>query len=289
VLWPEAGYTKGDLVAFYRAIAPAMLPYLAERPIMLVRYPDGIHGKSFYQWRVPPSVPGWVRTIKIRNVEVDGKDTEVFLVDDAESLAFVANLGTMPIHVLAARATTLTECDFFTLDFDVKNASLQDAIPITWTLRRILEEIELPGYVKTSGQTGLHVFVPLGPGVAFPIAQTMADLLGKLLCTRHPDKATMERIVARRGPRVYIDTGQTGPKRTIVAPWAVRATAEASVSTPIRWDELVLNLDPKVFTIRTAPERFAKEGDPMAPMLTDRPNVLAAVERLEGIVRKASR
>ena len=93
MLWPEAGYTKGELVQYYEAIALAMLPYLAERPIMLVRYPDGIHGTNFVQRRVPPSVPAWVRTIKIRLVEVSGKDTEVFLVDDVDSLAFVANLG----------------------------------------------------------------------------------------------------------------------------------------------------------------------------------------------------
>src|SRR5262249_22318640 len=155
---------------------------------------------------------------------------------DTEGLVFVANLGTMPIHVLAARVRTLEQCDFFTLDFDVKHSTLAAAIEICGTLRDLLDEIEMPGFVKTSGQTGLHVFVPLGPGIGFPVAQTLAGLLGKLLCARHPDKATMERMVQRRGPRVYIDTGQTGPTRTIVAPWAVRATPEASVSTPIRWD-----------------------------------------------------
>jgi bifunctional non-homologous end joining protein LigD len=124
------------------------------------------------------------------------------------------------------------------------------------------------------------VLVPLGPGVSYPTARALADLLGRMLCDTHGSIATMERIVAKRGPRVYVDTGQTGPTRTIVAPWSVRAHEGARVSTPLAWSEITEDLDPGAFTLRTAPKRFASVGDPMSAMFAARPDVTAAVSRL---------
>jgi bifunctional non-homologous end joining protein LigD len=283
VLWPGEGITKADLVGYYQAIAPAMLPYLRDRPVMLVRYPDGIAGKSFYQWNVPLGTPAWIRTHRL--VGDDGKTEEVFVIDDARSLAHVANLAAIPLHVLAARVSSPGDCDFLTLDFDVKGASLREGVILAQTLRGLLDGIGMAGFPKTSGQSGLHVFVPLGPGVSYTTARALADLFGRLLCEAHPGIATMERRIDRRGPRVYVDTGQTGPSRTIVAPWAVRAKPGARVSTPLAWEEVVPELDPGAFTMRTAPARFEARGDPMAGLLAARPDVGAAVARLEERVR----
>ena len=129
------------------------------------------------------------------------------------------------------------------------------------------------------------MFVPLGPRVPFLAARVLADLLGHMLCRRHPDTATMERVVAKRGARVYVDTGQTGPSRTIVAPFSVRATPGARVSTPLAWDEVTADLDPSRFTIETVVARVAERGDPMAPILVARPDVRAAAARLEALSR----
>jgi bifunctional non-homologous end joining protein LigD len=179
------------------------------------------------------------------------------------------------------------EADFVTIDFDVKQSELRHAVTLAKTLRRLLDAIGLPGYPKTSGQTGLHVLVPLGPAQSFETARGLAELLGRLIVSRHPDIATMERVVAKRGPRVYVDTGQTGATRAIVAPYSVRAVAGARVSTPLLWDELDEGgsaLDPAAFTIATVPARIAKIGDPMASLLADRPDLPAAVAKLASLV-----
>lgn len=285
VFWKDEGYTKGDLVDYYEVIAPAILPYLRERPIAVVRYPDGIHGKNFYQWNVPPGMPRWVGSFALRDEESERGEKRVFIVEDVPSLLYIANLACIPIHVLACRRGDLASCDFLTVDFDLKLAKLAHAIEHALTLRRLLATIGLVGYPKTSGQSGIHVFVPLGEGASFATARALADLLGRLIVQEHPTTATMERVVKKRGDKVYVDTGQTGPTRTIVAPYSVRAYPGATVSTPLTWDEVGPALDPSRFTIKTVPARVAAQGDPMAPMLGATPDVPAAVRALEGLLR----
>lgn len=288
VFWPEEGYTKGDLVDYYAAVAPALLPYLRDRPVMLVRYPDGVHGKSFYQWNVPHGMPPWVKSVvlgkHVSSPDEGDNKKHVFLIDRPESLTYIANLACIPIHVLGSRVGSPDLADFLTIDFDVKLLHLRAAVAQALTLRAILDEVGLVGYPKTSGQSGLHVFVSLGATLSPSASRTLADLLGQLIVKRHPDTATMERVVQKRGPRVYVDTGQTGPSRTIVAPYSVRATPGARVSTPLTWDEVEPDLDPSRFTIRTVPERLTRSRDPMAPLLADKPDMAAVMARLAKLV-----
>lgn len=276
--WPDDGYTKGDLCDYYASVSSVILPYLADRPVILVRYPDGIAGKSFFQWNVPPGMPAWVRTLSVKGE--DGEAKRGFLVDDAATLLYIANLACIPLHILACRVPRLEQADFFTVDFDVKQSELRHAITLALRLHEHLEAVGLPSFVKTSGQSGLHVLVPLGEGQSFTTARALADLLGKLLVEEFPELATMERAVAKRGTRVYVDTGQTGPTRAIVAPWSVRAVPGATVSTPLAWHEVTRDLDPRAFTIKTVLGRIAKLGDPMKDLLVTRPDVARAVERL---------
>jgi bifunctional non-homologous end joining protein LigD len=278
VFWPEEGYTKGDLCDYYASVADVILPYLADRPVILVRYPDGIVGKNFYQWNVPPGMPAWIRTISMK--DESGEPKRGFLLDDASTLLYIANLACIPLHILAARVPKLSQADFLTVDFDVKQSELKHAITLAKRLREHLDAIGLPSFPKTSGQSGMHVLVPLGEGQSFETARALADLLGKLLVDEFPAIATMERVVAKRGPRVYIDTGQTGQTRAIVAPYSVRAVAGATVSTPLDWDEVDDDLSPRRFTLRTVPARIATHGDPMKKLLTSRPDVARAVTRL---------
>jgi bifunctional non-homologous end joining protein LigD len=284
ILWPGEGITKADLVGYYRAVAPFMIPYLRDRPVMLVRYPDGIAGKSFYQWNVPLGTPAWMKTYRLPGIQ--DEPVEVFLVDDERSLLHVANLAAIPIHVLASRTSSPDACDFLTVDFDVKGASLAEGIVLARTLHDLCASIGLEGFPKTSGQSGLHVLVPLGPGVSYATARALADLLGRMLCDRHPAIATMERFIAKRGSRVYVDTGQTGRTRTIVAPFSLRARPGATVSMPLAWSEVTPGLDPAAFTLRTAPGRLAAAGDPMAGMFAVRPDIPAAVERLGAMLKR---
>lgn len=288
VFWPDEGYTKGDLLDYYAAISDTLLPHLENRPVMLVRYPDGITGKNFYQWNVPRGTPEWLRTLQLRDEERDGKNVATFLVDSADALLHIVNLGCIPLHVLARCKDTLEECDFLTIDFDLGEQPLHQGIKLALSLKELLAEIGLVGYPKTSGQSGLHVLIPMGPGVSFDTAKALVELIGRLLQAKHPDVSTMERRVGERGGRVYIDTGQTGRSRTIVAPYSVRAYPGASVSTPLYWEEVHMALDPRQLTLFTVPARVLERGDPMEGMLDEKPDIRDAVSRL-GRLLPASR
>jgi bifunctional non-homologous end joining protein LigD len=283
LFWPDDGITKGDLCDYYAAVAPVMLPFLKDRPVVLVRHPDGIEGKSFYQWRVPAGTPSFIPTLELRDDEERerrGKKS-VFLLNSLDALVHIANLGAIPIHVLASRASDPSCGDFFTIDLDLGQNPFRLAATLALTLREQLEAAGLLGYPKTSGQKGLHVLVPVGPGVPFTATKLLAELFGRLLEARHPEIATMERRVSQRGGKVYIDTGQTGRSRTIVAPYSVRAHPGATVSTPLRWEEVHAALDPKRFTIASVVARIAEQGDPMADLLEQRPDVKRALIQLE--------
>ncbi len=284
IFWPTEGITKGDLCRYYERIGPTMLPFLRDRPVVLVRYPDGVAGKSFYQWNVPFGFPSWIRHVALDDSESEGKKKRVFLISDLDALLAVANLGAIPIHVLACRELALDRCDFCTIDFDVERSTLENGVRLARTLRELLDAIGLTGWVKTSGQLGLHVLVPLGPGVGFETAQALNVLLGRLVTERHKDIATLELSIEKRGARVFVDIGQTGRRRTIVAPYSVRAFAGARVSTPVRWEELD-DLDPARFTIATVPERVAQHGDPMHDLLVQTPDIPRAIERLAPLVQ----
>jgi len=281
VFWPDEGYTKGDLCAYYAAVADVMLPFLHERPVVLVRYPDGIVGKHFYQWNVPAGTPDWIERIELVDEDDPSRQKKtLFLVDSADALVHIANLGCIPLHVLAAQRGALAECNFLTVDFDIGERPFSDAVRLALDLRVILDDVGLLGFPKTSGQKGLHVLVPLGPGVNFDTAKLLVELLGRLVTDKNPTIATMERRVNQRGSRVYVDTGQTGPSRTIVAPYSVRSHPGATVSAPIDWKELHVALDPTRFTMLTMPGRVQEVGDPFADFMSTRPEVARAVTAL---------
>ncbi|MDX1579412.1 MAG: DNA ligase D, partial [Gemmatimonadota bacterium] len=166
IFWPETGYTKRDLYEYYRAVAPWLLPYLADRPLVLTRYPDGIEGKSFYQKNAPISTPEWIRTVNVAS-ESSEKSIDYFVCDDEASLLYLANLGSIPLHVWASRVGSLGRPDWCILDLDPKGAPFGDVVEIARRLHELCEEIGLPSFVKTSGSSGLHVLVPLGRSIGY--------------------------------------------------------------------------------------------------------------------------
>jgi bifunctional non-homologous end joining protein LigD len=280
VFWPAEGYTKGDLVAYYDTIAPRLLPYLRDRPIVLTRYPDGIAGKSFYQKDAPDFAPDWVRTEGIYSKDTD-RDIDYFIVDDAEALRYVANLATIPIHVWSARVAALERPDWLVIDLDPKGAPFTDVVRVAQSLHRLLDDLELAGYPKTSGATGLHILLPLGAGYTHEQTRTLARLLAMLVVQAVPDIATVARPLTARGGKVYVDFGQNGHGQTIVAPFSVRPLPGAPVSCPLDWAEVTARLDPARFTIRTVPRRFAHRQDPLAPVLGTGIDLAAVLSRME--------
>ncbi|HUK66260.1 MAG TPA: DNA ligase D [Anaeromyxobacteraceae bacterium] len=278
--FPEDGFTKGDLVAYYRTIAPFILPWLKGRPLTLTRFPDGIHGKSFFQKDAPAWRPAFIHTARIRSEE-GGRELTQYVVDDLESLLHVVNLGAIPLHVGAARLPHLDRPDFCSLDLDPKGAPFSHVVQIARAIRALCESIGLPFFVKTTGQAGLHVLLPLGGQLDHPKARAFAGLLARAVVEEAPQLSTLERTVAARGGRVYVDTLQNGEGKTLAAPFCVRPRPGAPVSTPLRPAELSSRLDPSRFTIRTVPRRMERLGDdPMSPLLHLKPDLVSALSRL---------
>jgi bifunctional non-homologous end joining protein LigD len=280
VWFPAEGITKAEVVDYYRAIAPFMMPYLKDRPVVLTRYPDGIDGKSFFQKDAPEWRPEWIRTVRIRSEEA-ARDLDHFLVDDADGLAWIANLGTIPLHVWASRAGALERPDWCVVDLDPKEAPFEHVVRLARALHALCDDLGLPSYPKTTGQKGLHVLVPLGGQLTHAQSRTLGELLARAVEGELPRLATTARALSARGGRVYLDFMQNGYGKTIAAPYAVRPRPGAPVSTPLRWSEVTSKLDPARFTIRNVPARARRlRADPLLPVLSERPDLAAALERL---------
>ena len=280
MFWPADGYTKGDLVAYYERVAPLLLPYLRDRPLVLTRYPDGITGKSFFQKDAPEFTPAWVRTERVYSKDAE-REIDYFVVDDVESLRYLANSGTIPLHLWASRLGSLERPDWLVLDLDPKGAPFTDVVKVARALHRILDDLELPSYPKTSGATGLHILIPLGARYTYDEVRTFARLLAVLGVEAEPEISTIARPLRSRGGKVYIDFGQNGHGQTIVGPFSLRPLPGAPASCPLTWGEVTARLDPARFTMITVPKRFDKMADPLAPVLTGGIDMAATVARIE--------
>jgi bifunctional non-homologous end joining protein LigD len=280
IYWPAEGYTKGDMIEYYRAISPWLLPFLRNRPVVLTRFPDGIDGKSFYQKDAPEFAPEWMRTVPIWSEDTQ-RDIRYFVCDDVESILYVANMGSIPLHIWSSRVGSLELPDWCVIDLDPKEAPFSDVIRTALVLRRICEAAGLPSYVKTTGKTGLHILLPLGRQFTYAQSRTLGELLARLVLRELNDIATITRHVTKRGDKVYLDYLQNRHGQLIVAPFSVRPLPGASVSMPLKWDEVNDSLDPPAFTIKTAIGRMESLGaDPVAPVLEEKPDLVKVLEQL---------
>jgi bifunctional non-homologous end joining protein LigD len=284
VFWPQEKITKGDLIEYHRRIAPWILPYLRDRPLVLTRYPDGVEGKSFFQKDAPEWAPSWVRTERMWS-EHANREIHYFVCDELEQLLYVVNMGTIPLHVWSSRVATLQHPDWCILDLDPKGAPFEHVVRIAREARRLCESIELPTHVKTSGSTGLHVLIPLGRQLTYAQSRQLAGLLAHTIVERLPEIATVTRRVSSRKGRVYVDYLQNGHGQLLVAPFCVRPLPGAPVSMPLRWTEVTRRLDLGRYTIANAAARMRRLGeDPLQPVLETKPDLLGALERLQEAV-----
>jgi len=280
VYWPEDGYTKGDLIAYYKAIAPRLLPYLIDRPLVLTRYPDGIHGKSFYQKDAPAFAPDWIRTVGIWSEDTQ-REIRFFVVESEEALLYIANMGSIPLHLWASRVATLERPDWCVIDLDPKEAPFSDVVTVARTLHELCEELGLPNFVKTTGKTGLHILLPLGRQCTYEQSRVLGELLARLVIRKLPKITTITRQVERRGAKVYLDYLQNRFGQTIVAPFSVRPLPGATVSMPLHWVEVDDKLDPRNYTIMNAVKRLEQLGeDPCLPVIEMQTDLGAVLERL---------
>ena len=284
VFWPDEKYTKGDLIEYYRSMAPWLLPYLKDRPVVLTRYPDGINGKSFYQKDAPGFVPDWIQTIPIWSEDTQ-RDISYFVCNDVESLVYLVNLGTIPLHMWMSRIDDLTKPDWCLIDLDPKDAPFEHVITLAKTMRKLCEQVEMPAFVKTTGKSGLHIMLPLGRQMTYSQCLQFAMLFARLVTDRHPDIATTQRTISKRDGKVYVDAFQNRAGQLMVASYSVRPSPGAPVSMPIEWDEVNGKLHNSNWTIANALKRMQKLGhDPVVKVLELKPRLMGVLERLNKLL-----
>ena len=280
VFWPDHGYTKGDLIRYYDRVAEHLLPYLHERPSHLLRYPDGVEGKAFYQKDLPDHTPEWIVSEEIPSGH-RGETIRYLIVNDAAALLYAANLGSIDIHPWLSRRTHRETPDWAVFDLDPGGGPFSDVVRLARAFGKVLRGIGLRPYLKTSGATGLHIYVPLEPIYPYDVVRQFAEAVSTHVAGEHRDIATVERTTSRRRGRVYLDFLQNRRGQTVVPPYAARPVPAASVSTPLDWDELDGDLRPERFTIVSLPERLDRLGDLFAGTLHDRQPLLPAIQKFQ--------
>ncbi|HSR49933.1 MAG TPA: DNA ligase D [Acidobacteriota bacterium] len=279
VFWPEEGYTKGDLIDYYQAVTPWLMPYLSDRPLVLTRYPDGIRGKYFFQKNAPDYLPDWVRTERIWSQHAE-REIDHIVCDNPETLLYLANLGTIPLHVWSSRFADLAHPDWSIIDLDPKEAPFEDVITLARAFHDLCREIDLPAFCKTSGSSGLHVLIPLAGLFTYQQSRSLAELLARVVAMENSGIATLFRSLDKRQGKVFLDTGQNGHGKLLVAPFSVRPLPLAPVSCPLRWDEVKPGLKITDFHISNMPERLKSLGDPLSDILRLKPDFAQALNRL---------
>jgi len=262
VLFPDDGITKGEVAAYYEAIAPLMLPHMRGRPVTMERYPSGIGRKGFFHKDVSKGFPDW-----LERVEVPKKDGVVHhpIVTDVRSLLWLANQNCITPHVWTSRVPELYYPDVCVFDLDPLVADRDRLTEAALALRDLLAELDLKSWVKTTGSKGLHILVPLDGKTDMGAVAGFAHAVGTALVTRHPNRLTQEFSKADRKGRIYVDTGRNGYSATFAAAYAVRAKAGAPVSAPCTWEEVERgDADPQAFTVRNLAQRIKRVGDPWA-------------------------
>jgi bifunctional non-homologous end joining protein LigD len=247
---------------------------------VLTRFPDGIDGKSFYQKDAPEFAPEWMRIERIWSEDTQ-REIRYFVCDDEESLLYVANMGSIPLHIWASRVGSLELADWCVLDLDPKDAPFSDVIRVARALHGLCESVALPHFVKTTGKTGLHVLIPLGRQCTYAQSRMLGELLARIVLRDLSEIATITRQVTRRGEKVYLDYLQNRHGQTIVSPFSVRPLPGATVSMPLRWEEVDDSLRPANYTIKNAIERMERLGsDPVLAVLEERPDLGRVLQQL---------
>jgi bifunctional non-homologous end joining protein LigD len=281
VLYPEDGITKADLFRYYGEIAPAILPHLHDRPFTLKRYPHGIDGEVYFQKQIPRGAPDWVPTREFTTHPRGGGSRQVdfALINSADALQWTVQVNCIDMNVWYSRVDKPHRPDYVVFDLDPPDDGFEETIEVAHLIRELLDELGLPGYVKTSGSDGIHILAPITRRSTFQETYDFAAGCSRLLEERHPGLVTTEWLKKKRSG-VLVDHRQNGAGKTIASVYSVRPKPGAPVSTPLRWDELTPDVRPQQFTRAVALERFAEHGDLYAPVLEEPRPLAAAVRKL---------
>lgn len=297
VFWREEGITKGDLLAYYLNLAPTLLPHVAGRPLTLKRMPEGIEGGFFFQKNAPDHTPDWMPRCAIE--PEDGDIDEMLVVNQAAHLAFVVNLGCIELHPLHSRCEGYDRPDYLVFDLDpFAPAGFPEALAVARHVQVALEVLQLEGFPKTSGATGVQVYVPIDRGHSYQETRELAERIGRMILRADPGLVTMEWSLPRRRGRVFIEHNMNRRGASLASAYSVRPEPGAPVSAPLRWEEVrEARVRPADFTISTIFFRLEEVGDLFARVATLRQSLPATLQQLgietavgdpsEGRLRKA--
>lgn len=259
IYWPEDGYTKRDMFNYYYQVAEYILPYLKDRPLSLNRFPGGIHGPSFYQKDVKGKAPDWAKTFPYTTS--DGEDKEFLVGGDEATLLYMASLGCIEMNPWFSRIQHPDNPDYCVIDLDPDQNTFDQVIQAAQQVKKVLDGMEVPGFVKTSGSTGIHIYIPLGAAYSYDQSQMFGKLIVSIVHQQLPEFTSMERQIKNRNGKMYLDFLQNRPGATIACPYSLRPKIGATVSMPLHWEEVKKGLAMKDFTLSNAMARIKSEGD----------------------------
>ena len=285
VLFPGDGITKGDLFSYYDAIAPAILPHLRDRPFTMKRFRGGIVADGFFQKQAPKGMPAWIGTRRFTTHPRGGDETREVdfpLVNSRDALLWMVQMHCIDMNAWYSRVDKPHRPDYVVFDLDPPDepGGFVQAIHVAHLVRELLDDLELPGHVKTSGADGIHVLAPIERRASFEQTYAFAEAASRLLESRHPGLVTTEWLKRKRSG-VLLDHRQNGWGKTIATVYSVRPKPGAPVSTPLRWEELTPDVRPQQFTMATTLRRVDELGDLYGPVLHEKRSLAAAVRRLE--------
>jgi bifunctional non-homologous end joining protein LigD len=281
VYFPKDSITKGDLVQYYKRMAPFILPYVKDRPESLRRQPNGITDEGFFHKDIRDEAPEWVKTFSYYSSHHEG-NINFIICNDTATLLYMVNLGCIEINTWFSRTEYLDDPDFCVIDIDPspKN-SFEEVIDAALAVKQVLDKAGCKGYPKTSGATGLHIYIPLGAKYTYKESEDFAHLIANYASELLPDTTSLVRNVSNRGPKIYLDFLQNIKGQTLAVPYCIRPKPGATASTPLDWSEVNHKLSPSQFTIHTLPERADSMGDIFKPVLGKGIDMMQALKRLE--------
>jgi bifunctional non-homologous end joining protein LigD len=281
VYWPDEKITKGDLVNYYAQIADVMLPYLKDRPQSLNRFPDGIKGFSFYQKDFDTkTIPAWLHTKKLYSTS-NKANIDYLICNDKATLMYMANLGCIEINPWNSRLKKQDNPDWLVIDLDPEDIAFTEVVKAAQATKKVCDKLGIDCYCKTSGATGLHIYIPLGAKYEYQIARHFAHLIAQHVHELLPDTTSLERSPKNRQKKVYLDYLQNSKGQTLAAPYSVRPKPGVTVSTPLDWAEVNAKLSPSQFTIKNIFKRLEKKGDLWKPVLGKGADIKKALAKLE--------
>ncbi|MCW3082294.1 DNA ligase D [Segetibacter sp.] len=282
IYWPDDNVTKRDMINYYYQVAPYMLPYVKDRPQTLNRFPHGIKGETFYQKDVKGKAPEWIKTFPYHSY-TDGRDKEFLVCTDEASLLYIASLGCIEINPWSSRTEKPDNPDWCIIDLDPDKNTFEQVMEAACVTKQILDAIEVTAYPKTSGSTGLHIYIPFGAKYTYEDSKEFGRKLAKLIHAQLPDFTSIERKVVDRQGKMYIDFLQNRPQATVAGPYSLRPKQGATVSMPLHWDEIKLGLTIKSFTIFNAVDRLKEQGDLFTGVLGEGIDLEKALQKLESM------